>query len=150
MEDIRHGLAWQESYKLGDDRVDGQHRQIFALLSGLVCSCLDGSSVDQLKETLDFLVDYTIRHFYDEESLQVQYNYPGYGNHKQLHEDFKATVSGIAQKYNEEGSTDELCNCLNKIVARWLVCHITREDKKVGEYIRMVDSRQRPNITAVA
>ena len=150
MEGIRYGIAWQESYRIDENKVDGQHRQLFELLSRLICSCVDGSNADKLKETLDFLVNYTVQHFYDEESLQVQYNYPGYSAHKQLHEDFKATVSEIVQKYNEEGSSTELRNSMNKIVARWLVNHITREDKKIGDHIRMMERRHLPSLSTWA
>ena len=144
MENIQHGIAWQKCYRLGDDKVDEQHRQIFGLLSGLIHSCLDGTTEDQLKETLDFLVNYTVQHFYDEESLQVRYNYPDYQRHKKLHEDFKATVAGIAQKFDREGSSAELSNDLNKVVARWLVSHVTQEDKKIGDFIRDMDRRRLP------
>ena len=139
MENIQYGIAWQESYRLGDERVDRQHRQIFALLSGLISSCLDGSNEEHVKKTLDFLVNYTVHHFFDEETLQLQYEYPEYARHKVLHEDFKATVTRIVEKYEKEGSSAELCNDLNKIVARWLVSHITREDRKIGEFIRKAD-----------
>lgn len=142
MGEIQYGIAWQESYSLGNESVDVQHRQLFELLSDNISACLDGSSIEKLKQTLDFLVNYTVKHFYDEESLQVQYNYPDYKRHKQLHEDFKETVAGIVHKFEEEGSTAELCNDLSIIVARWLVNHITREDKKIGEYLRKLESRQ--------
>lgn len=148
MESIQYGIAWQDSYRLGNEKVDHQHRQIFELLSGLIGSCLDGSNEETLKKTLDFLVNYTVQHFYDEESLQVQYNYPEYVRHKRLHEDFKYTVAGIVEKFNEQGSSAELSSDLNKIVARWLVSHITREDKKIGQFIRMTERNQIPYLSS--
>ena len=136
-----NGVAWQPSYSLGDDRVDAQHRQLFDLLNELVAACQDGSDVEKVKETLDFLVEYTVKHFYDEEALQVKYNFPEYRAHKQIHEDFKVTVGEIVRKYEAEGSSAELSGDLSKVVARWLVNHITREDKKIGSYLRSLDHR---------
>lgn len=144
----QQGIAWKDCYRLGDEKVDGQHRMIFELLSGLISSCLDGSSEETLKAALDFLVNYTVQHFYDEESLQVQYNFPEYRNHKRLHEDFKASVIGIVDKFGEEGSSAELSGDLSKIVVRWLVTHVTREDKKVGEFIREKERRLTPYANA--
>ncbi|MCL1804982.1 MAG: hemerythrin family protein [Clostridiales bacterium] len=141
MGDIQYGLAWQDKYKLGDKKVDAQHRQLFELLSELIKSCMDGTDVEKLHVTLDFLVDYTVKHFYDEESLQVYFNYPDYLRHKQLHEDFKGTVGEIVAKFNRDGSSAELSRDLSKIVALWLVQHITIEDKKIGEYLRTLDRR---------
>ena len=142
MNDLQNGIAWRESYRLGDERVDSQHYQIFALLSDLVSSCQDGSNYARLHETLDFLVNYTVKHFYDEESLQIQYNYPGYRRHKQQHDDFKVTVGEIVKKFDANESSAELANDVNKIIVRWLITHITQEDMKVGKHMREAKQRE--------
>jgi len=141
MSKIKRGFAWDDRLNIGYENVDMQHRRLFELVSDLVFACEDGSDVKRLKDTIDFLVDYTVKHFYDEESVQVQWNYPDYKRHKQLHEDFKVTVMEIVGKYNENGSSEELSRDVNKIVVRWIADHIQREDKKIGEFIRKTDSR---------
>jgi len=138
----QQGLAWSDIYKTGHENVDDQHKRIFKLLSDLVAACEDGSGDERLKETIEFLVNYTVEHFYDEESVQVQWNFPEYRQHKQLHEDFKATVVGIVGKYNESGSSEELNSDVNKIIVKWIVNHIQKEDKKIGEHIRRTKAEQ--------
>ena len=135
------GIAWDDKLKLDNEQVDAQHKRLFELLSELVCQCIDGSSTERLKETLDFLADYTVKHFHDEESLQVQYIFPEYAKHKQLHEGFKKVVAGLVQRFTENGSSKELSDDVNKIVIRWLISHIQQEDKKVGEHIKRVTAR---------
>ena len=148
MEDNRNkaeatqGLAWKDDFNLGHEWVDMQHRRLFELVNGLVDSCADGSDIIKLKGTLDFLVNYTVQHFVDEEALQLQYSYPGYERHKGLHEDFKTTVGGLVEKFTASGSSAELSSDVNKIVVRWLVNHIQREDKKIGEHIRSVAAKE--------
>jgi len=141
MREQRYGIAWDDKLKMGNEQVDTQHKRLFELVNELVGQCMDGSNAEKLKETLDFLVNYTVYHFYDEESLQVQYSFPEYKRHKQLHEDFKETVGGLVQRFAESGSSEELSNDVNKIVVRWLVGHIQKEDKKIGEHIRRVTAR---------
>jgi hemerythrin len=138
MVEINHGIAWQDDWKLGNEQVDLQHKKLFSLLGDIVNSCIDGSSTGKLQETLDFLVNYTVRHFHFEEELQRQYNYPLYDEHKKLHEDFKVTVGELMEKFQKNGSSTELSNDVNKIVIKWLINHIQREDKKIGEHIRSV------------
>lgn len=135
MSEIQYGIAWQENFRLGDKNVDNQHRKLFELLSEIVGSCLDGSDIEKLQQTLDFLVEYTVRHFYDEESLQVQYSYPDYKRHKQLHEEFKATVTAIVEEFQRNGSSAKLSEDVNKTVVKWLTNHIMNEDKKVGAFL---------------
>jgi len=141
MNEYSYGIAWNDSFKLGNEQVDAQHKRLFELLSVLVGQCMDGSNTEKLKETLDFLVEYTVQHFYDEESIQVQYNFPEYRKHKQLHEDFKKVVGGLVQRFTESGSSVELSNDVNKIIVRWLIGHIQQEDKKIGEHIRRITAR---------
>jgi hemerythrin len=66
------------------------------------------------------------------------YNYPEYNEHKQFHEDFKITVGELAEKFYKNGSSAELSSDVNKTVIRWLINHIQREDKKIGEHVRSV------------
>jgi hemerythrin len=136
-----YGIAWDDRLKTGNEQVDEQHKCLFDLLGNLVGQCIDGNNTERLKETLDFLVGYTVQHFYDEESIQVQYNYPEYTAHKRLHEDFKIVVGGLVQRFNDGGSTSELSNDVNKIIVRWLVGHIQQEDKKIVKHIRRVSAQ---------
>ena len=141
MHELKYGISWDDNLKMGDEKVDTQHKCLFGLLSKLVGQCIDGSNVEMLQETLDFLVNYTVQHFYAEESLQIQYNFPEYIKHKQMHEDFKLTVGDLVQRFTENGSSKALCDDVNKIVVRWLVGHIQQEDKKIGQHIRKVTAR---------
>ena len=137
-----YGLAWKDEFNLGNEWVDMQHRRLFELVGGLIASCADGSDTEKLKGTLDFLVNYTLQHFNDEEDLQLKYNYPEYEKHKSLHEDFKNTVGILVEKFTASGSSAELSSDVNKIVVRWLINHIQREDKKIGVYIRSLPAGQ--------
>ncbi|MCL1981822.1 MAG: bacteriohemerythrin [Clostridiales bacterium] len=133
---MKYGVAWNDSFKLGNEQVDEQHRKLFEVVSNLVAAHMEGRDAEKLQETLDFLANYTCKHFQDEEALQVRYGYPDYERHKQLHEDFKVTVDELVQRYSASASTAELSSDVNRIVVRWLVNHIQREDKKIVEHIR--------------
>jgi len=141
MDELEQGIAWDDSLSLGDEHIDMQHYQMFRLLSSLVSACDNGTETAQLKETLDFLVNYTVQHINDEEALQLKYNFPGYEKHKVEHDGFKNTIGGLAQRFAENGSSAELSRDVNKIVVRWLINHILSEDKKIGEYFKTLDIR---------
>jgi len=130
------GIAWNDGYKLGNETIDSQHKKLFDLVGGLVESCIDGSETERLNERLDFLADYTVRHFDHEEQWQQECGYPGYEGHKQIHEEFKAAVSELVSRFKENGSSVELSDEMNKTVIRWLINHILKEDMKIGEHIR--------------
>ena len=138
--ELEQGIAWSDDLLTGNVLVDMQHQRIFKRVSDLVVMCENGNDVAELQDTLEFLFNYTIRHFTDEEALQLEYCYPYYKNHKQMHEGFKTIVGDLINRFKESGSTAELSSDVNKIIIRWLASHIKREDTKISEHIRAVNA----------
>jgi len=132
-------LKWDDSYLTGSDEVDAQHQHIFDHVNSLVKACDDGSGTAKVKETLDFLVNYAVQHFDDEEALQIRCHFPEYAKHKQMHDDFKVTVIDLVNRFNENGSSADLCADIKKTVIKWLLNHIITEDKKIGTHINDFD-----------
>ena len=139
MSENNYGLAWSEEFELGYEKVDDQHRRMFELVRNLVKACTEGYDKKVLSETLDFLLLYTIQHFKDEEELMLLHDYPEYEQHKQMHEDFQNVVYDKVREYVKNGSTEELSTRVNRIVVRWLINHIQREDRKIADYLRSLE-----------
>jgi hemerythrin-like metal-binding protein len=135
-ENWKYGIAWSPELATGNKTIDSQHKQLFRLTSSLSAACMDGRGTAMLSETLDFLASYTTRHFADEEELQWAYNYPGYGEHKKLHDGFKKIVSGLIAEFKQNGSSMELLEKINTVIVHWLVEHIKQEDFKMAAYIK--------------
>ena len=137
---LSFGVAWDDDLLTGNALVDMQHQNLFERLSDLAAACEDGSDKDRLIDTLVFLQNRTIRHFSDEEALQLEYDYPEYENHKKLHAEFKIIVDKLAKRLEESGSSSRLSHDVNRTIVRWLVNHIQLEDKKVAEHVRAVSA----------
>jgi len=136
---LDHGVIWDDSLLLGNILVDIQHQKLFELATDLAAACRKGNSTEKLQETLEFLANYAIKHFTDEEALQIEYSYPNYERHKQIHNDFKTTIDDLVERFKSSGSSLELNSDINEIIVRWLVNHIKNEDKKISDYIRSID-----------
>ena len=130
-------IAWSEDYELGNDFVDSQHKRLFELVNNIGKTCHEGKDIHTISETLDFLLQYTVQHFSDEEALQLKYRFPEYEYHKKLHEEFEVVVNEKVTEFKETGSTEDLIETVNEIVITWLVNHILKEDMKIGEYIKV-------------
>jgi hemerythrin len=127
---------WSNELATGNTAIDTQHKQLVKALNDLLEACNSGKGRTQLNETMQFLINYTVQHFKDEEALQQKYNYPDYPNHKKLHETFKVTVTDMAKQFQTEGPTITMVSKLNAGMGGWLVNHIQREDKKIADHIR--------------
>ena len=135
MNQVVKKIAWKDSYRLGHEQVDMQHKEIFEIVYILNNACVDGSGKAKLQETLRFLETYTIQHFYYEEELQLRYSFPEYDNHKKMHGAFAKTVDEVKSIFSENGSSVELSRRLNESLLSWLIHHIQREDTKIGKHI---------------
>jgi hemerythrin len=118
------------------DLVDEQHKTLFAQVNSLIDAIERGAGTDELKESLDFLTNYTVTHFNDEEEVQKKYAYPGFENHHKIHERFKKVAVDLAADFMNFGSSEALVKEVKRKIGDWLVTHVKGEDSRIGAYIR--------------
>ncbi|MDR0452972.1 MAG: hemerythrin family protein [Treponema sp.] len=131
--------VWDDSLLTGQATIDAQHKKLFEAVNDLFETAEAGKAEADIKKSLDFLTDYTIKHFFDEEALQQKYQYPDYQNHVKYHEEFKSTVRNLSHQLILKGSSKALVDDLCKKFGDWLVNHINVQDKKFAAYIREKD-----------
>ncbi|MDR2371354.1 MAG: hemerythrin family protein [Treponema sp.] len=128
--------VWSADLETGNSTIDGQHRELIDALNGLMEAIEKGKGSDALSDSLNFLNDYTIKHFFDEEALQKKYRYPDFESHKKLHDGFKTVIHDLKVREIWNGKSDELADEVHKKIGNWLVTHIKGEDVKVAAHIR--------------
>jgi len=127
---------WTKELAIGNSLIDAQHKQLINSVNELMDACIRRKGRASLGSTLDFLIDYTLKHFSDEENIQLQYRFPEYASHKRLHETFKVSIGELEQQLKEEGPSVALVAKLNSSLGGWLLHHLKVEDKKLGDHIR--------------
>lgn len=124
-----------EDLLTGNALIDSQHRQLFGAVNSLMDACSQGKGRAQIQQTVTFLSDYVVKHFGDEERLQVQSNYPGYTGHKQFHDGYRRQLGEVSLELVQAGPTVKALGDLNRVVAV-LISHIRTEDKRVARHIQ--------------
>ena len=127
--------TWSSDLETGNATIDTQHKKLIQAINDLQTALKEGKGREKIRETLDFLLNYTVKHFTDEQNLQQKYGYPDYVNHKKLHDGFTATVKDLSDKINAQGPTISLMSQVNSNVGGWLVNNIKSEDVKVAKHI---------------
>jgi len=127
---------WDDSLRTGHELIDAQHQELFAKLNALLRAIGTGKGAKDLKFAVDFLSDYTVKHFFDEEQIQKKYQYPDYENHHRMHEYFKGVVREFSRALIMKGPTAEAVSQVDEKLALWLVNHIKTQDVKVGAFVR--------------
>lgn len=114
--------------------IDTQHQQLFDAVNRLMDACTQGQGREQIQETVDFLSQYVVKHFKDEEQLQTKSNYPGYPGHKQFHDNYRQQLAQTSQILLQDGPTVKALGDLNRAVAI-LMTHIRTEDKRMARFV---------------
>ncbi len=131
-------MIWKDSYKIGVQEVDDQHKELFERLNAFL-RVVRGKETMEVKaekvaETLAFMGEYVIVHFDSEEEIQRRYNYPNYETHRQIHERFKAEIAKFEDGFHRQFDEDLLQEFSGKLLA-WLINHVADEDQRIGDYI---------------
>lgn len=126
--------SWDESFRTGDETVDGQHRELFALFNELN-GAVSGSRADHVvDEVLTRLESYVDQHFRAEEELMEATGYPDLQAHRQVHVAFASETRRMVERYHQGGVL--LPSALSAYLREWLVNHIHRLDKKMISWVR--------------
>jgi hemerythrin len=131
---------WDGSLETGHKLIDEQHKQLFVAINELLETCRAGKGKEELSKSLDFLTNYTIKHFFEEEQIQQKYQYPEYPNHKQYHDGFKAVIRDLTVRLIMKGASDDLIAELREKIGDWLVNHIKIHDFRLAKYIKEKDT----------
>ena len=127
-------MVWHSKYETGNEQIDNQHKEIFGLVDKLVEA--SSASPDEIKDAIDFLVNYTATHFAYEEKLMDESAYPMAQTHKKQHSNFVATVGALEIRVLKETNMAFNMTDIKHIVVNWLVDHVLGSDKSLADHYR--------------
>lgn len=128
-------LNWDWTLDIGIESIDNQHKELFNRLNQLLTSVEDGKGHTEVIKTLDFLEEYVVEHFDDEEELQKKINYPLFDIQHAQHEEFKNELKKFRKIFETEGITDALALNIQEKLLDWFKNHIINLDKDLGDYL---------------
>lgn len=133
-------MIWKEKYKIGVPEIDRQHEELFARVSTFMQTLRSDKpweeKVAKVNETLEFMKDYVVTHFQDEEAYQAEIGYPYLEKHREVHNNMVAYVGAVSEEYEKEGFKEDLMQQFGGKLLAWLINHVVAEDQKIAEYAR--------------
>jgi hemerythrin len=126
-------MEWRPDYEVGFAPIDEEHRSLVEALNQLYEAREPGKEREKIGEILTSLRDYTVTHFKTEESLMIQFNFPGAAAHFAAHAELVIQVSDLVVEFRSSRAmvTDEVMAFLET----WLVEHIQTKDKELGRFL---------------
>ncbi|MDR0785932.1 MAG: hemerythrin family protein [Treponema sp.] len=132
-------FQWDDSLLTGNALIDSEHKELVRAINDFFDACDKKINRDDFQKVLSFLNSYTIKHFSDEEQLQMKYDYPYYKDHKKFHDSYKEVVRNLMHEFIMRGITDELITRAGHDVGEVIVAHIRTEDRRLAAHIKAVE-----------
>jgi hemerythrin len=130
-------LNWDNNLSTGITSIDNQHKELFNRINQLLLAMKEGKARNEIIETLDFLEEYVIKHFTEEEMIQKKNDYPKYNIQHEQHEQFKGELKKLRETFNSKGTSSLLVLNVQKEMSNWWKSHITGMDKELGQFLMM-------------
>jgi len=140
---------WKESYRLGIEEVDEQHKSLCDMVESLIRIIKSGEAEAKKQECIKaivFMKDYVGKHFATEESYMASVNYDELEKHKMLHTVLGKTVTVYEKKMVDSDFSVTSIKEFIGFVTAWLTYHMAVEDMKITnraeptEQVEKIDS----------
>ncbi|MDR2942758.1 MAG: bacteriohemerythrin [Treponema sp.] len=129
-------ISLTKDMETGVEKIDLQHKELINRINSLVAIGERAASKEETQKTIDYLGEYVVKHFSDEEELQVKSKYPKYPEHKKLHTSFIDDYTKLQKEFAENGNSMDFTMKLNNSLIVWIVKHIKGNDTEFGRYYK--------------
>ena len=131
-------IEWNESFSLGIENIDGQHKQLFKLTNLLFETMETTSCTPMIEPVFRGLMTYARTHFAAEETLMRQVGFPHLTAHQTEHLTLTHKACEMISYLKAENRNAGLG--LARFLKNWLIRHIRDEDSRYGAFIQQQQS----------
>ncbi len=124
-------IDWDDSYSVSVAEIDGQHKQLVAMINQLHQAMLTGQNKQALSGIISGLASYAGTHFALEEKYFEKFNYLGSAMHKFEHQNFVKKVKEFQTQFDSGKAMLSLE--VMDFLKNWLLNHIKVQDKKYSK-----------------
>jgi hemerythrin len=127
-------VTWDDSYSVGFQPIDDQHKQLVKMTNELFDACKQGVLAADMAflQIIQKALGYAETHFADEEGYLREVNYPHLDEQEEQHEAFVAEVQKSIEEF-EAGNIEPIY--LARFLKKWLLNHIAVFDKRYAPYL---------------
>lgn len=130
-------VIWSSSLESGSHEIDTQHKELFLRVNNLLAAFEKGTkNTDEIRRIIDYLTDYVVLHFGNEERWMDKFGYSSTSAHKAQHEQFVKGFLKLKEQMLMLGLTGELAEDVKQLCVDWLINHIKYSDRALGMYLR--------------
>jgi hemerythrin len=127
-----HEMKWDDSFAIGIDAIDSQHKRIFEHLLALENSVMKRDPWHILRFFLSQLAEYMQFHLAVEEALLEIVGYPDRAAHCDSHANLVAQIASLEQKLKNNATGESLVGFFED----WFVRHVLSSDRDYAAFVK--------------
>ena len=135
-------LSLTKDMETGVEKIDTQHRELISRINGVLAAGEKSASKEETKKTVDYLGEYIVKHFSDEQEIHRKSKYPKAEEHKGKHNLFINDFTKLENEFVANGNSMEFTMKLNSSLITWIVKHIKGDDVEFGRYYKEQNAGQ--------
>jgi hemerythrin len=122
-------IEWHDSYKIGDQAIDEQHRELFKRAAYvLAATSHEGQVISAMR-----LFQYMRTHLSHEEEMMRRLDYPKLKVHTQEHQEIIARLNVISLKIANENLVKA---DLEDLLGDWFLAHMETADTELARFVK--------------
>lgn len=126
-------FKWTNALSVGDEEIDHDHQELFALVDELADADLSDSFLLGLIGRLE---KYTEYHFAREEEYMKKHDFPDLEDHLEKHHMFVEWLKTVEMTYRRAAESPfQIGDLVNDYLGNWLTEHIMVEDMKYRDFV---------------
>ena len=126
-------IVWDESFSVGVEVLDKQHKQIVGIINRLIDEPKEGFNLDEVAKILDELTKFAHYHFKIEEQLLAEHGYPDLRTQQDEHKEFRVELANLCMDSMKNHTIIPINVLL--YLKEWWTDHILVKDMKYRPFL---------------
>lgn len=127
-------LKWKDQYNVNITFIDDQHKKFLDILNQLKMVIAEKDCSNSTSDVFFALVNYAEHHLIQEEIYLKDYQYPGFSQHKESHNQFIQQLSKFQEAF--EAQEENVCLEMHDFLQDWFENHILKYDKDAVAFLK--------------
>lgn len=126
-------LVWRDEMSTGLAWQDEQHKELVQQINRLLEALDNHCAPTVVKELIDFLGEYAMKHFHAEEKYMNEHRCSSCDHHKKCHSEFILHWTELRGLYATQGASTLVVLKLQQFLRTWLIDHMLTVDKAMAK-----------------
>jgi hemerythrin len=135
-------VTWSPSYSMGIKLIDDQHKGLLDFVNDLFNHSTGDEAAERFyfTEVIHQAVQYVKEHFQTEEKIMIATKFPGYAEHKKIHDEFTLTVIKSVKDF--ESGKRLVLEKFARFLKDWVLTHVAVMDVQYAQYFKKIATRK--------